>query len=132
VCHGTYINGPGGTDLRLKSFDGQPLEVWVILPPVPASGLDSGDPLVVQSHGWASATGPNAGDSGPTADSWACRGYAVLLLTARGFHDSCGTAGSRAAPPAPCTNGYIRLDDERYEVRDIQYASGWWSTREWS
>ncbi len=33
VCHGTYNNGTGGTDLRLKSFDGQPLALYLTLPP---------------------------------------------------------------------------------------------------
>ena len=48
----------------------------------------------------------------------------MLQLAARGFGDSCGTPASRAADPAACQNGYIRLDDERYEVRDVQYATG--------
>src|ERR1700716_2461801 len=52
VCHGTYNNGPGGSDIRLKTFDGSPLEVYVILPPAPASGTDGSYPFVVQSHGW--------------------------------------------------------------------------------
>src|SRR5690349_21241575 len=125
VCHGTD-NGGGASDLRLKAFDGSPLEVWVILPPAPRSGSDGRYPLVVQSHGWGvPPTGP--GDTqfyGPTADTWAKRGYAVMQLAARGWGDSCGTPASRAAAPAACLNGYIRLDDERYEVRDIQYESG--------
>jgi hypothetical protein len=125
VCHGTD-NGGGTADLRLKAFDGSPLEVWVILPPAPRSGTDGHYPLVVQSHGWGvPPTGP--GDTqfyGPTADTWAKRGYAVMQLAARGWGDSCGTPASRAAAPAACQNGYIRLDDERYEVRDIQYESG--------
>ncbi|TMM06286.1 MAG: hypothetical protein E6G05_04095 [Actinobacteria bacterium] len=52
VCHGTYNNGPGGSDIRLKSFDGTPLAVYVTLPPAPSSGTDGNYPLVVQSHGW--------------------------------------------------------------------------------
>ncbi len=39
-CHGTYNNGTAGTDLRLKSFDGTPLAVYVTLPPAPSSGAD--------------------------------------------------------------------------------------------
>lgn len=53
VCHGTD-NGTTGPDLRLKSFDGTPLELYVILPPAPSSGSDGPYPLVVQSHGWGS------------------------------------------------------------------------------
>jgi dienelactone hydrolase len=128
VCSGDYSSS-GGPDTRLKSFDGTPLALYVILPPAPSSGADGHYPLVVQSHGWGSqASGPgNTEYDGPTGDQWAKQGYAVLQLTARGFGDSCGSAASRLADPAAasaCSNGYIRLDDDRYEVRDIQYAIG--------
>jgi dienelactone hydrolase len=124
VCHGSD-NGGGAADLRLRSFDGSPLEIYVILPPAPASGGDGPYPLVVQSHGWGgSAGGPNDTQYlGPTADTLARQGYAVVQLTARGFGDSCG----KATPPAalgPCLNGYLRLDDARFEARDVQYAAG--------
>lgn len=123
VCHGTDASS---TDLRLKSWDGTPLEVYVILPPAPTSGTDGDYPLIVQNHGWGgSAGGP--GDKefyGPTADQWASRGYAVLQLTARGFGDSCGKATSTAGQLACGSTGYIRLDDERYEARDVQNAVG--------
>jgi hypothetical protein len=124
VCHGSD-NGGGTSDLRLKSFDGVPLEIYVILPPAPTSGTDGNYPLVAQSHGWGgSAGGPNDTQYyGPTADTLAQQGYAVLQLTARGFGDSCGKATSPTAL-GPCPNGYIRLDDERYEARDVQYATG--------
>jgi hypothetical protein len=126
VCHGTYNNGPGGSDIRLKSFDGTPLAVYVTLPPAPSTGTDGNYPLVVQSHGWG---GPTSGPSdtqyyGPTGDSWANSGYAVVQLHARGWGDSCGTAASRQSDSAACANGYIRLDDERYEARDVQNAAG--------
>jgi X-Pro dipeptidyl-peptidase (S15 family) len=125
VCEG-MDGGGGASDLRLKSFDGTPLGLYVVLPPKPASGADGNYPLIVQSHGWDS---PTAGPSdtqyfGPTGDQWAKDGVAVLELDARGFGDSCGTAASRLADPSGCLNGYIHLDDERYEVRDIQYAIG--------
>ncbi|MBV9311013.1 MAG: acetylxylan esterase [Solirubrobacterales bacterium] len=116
-CHGS-----SSTMQRLKSFDGTPLEVYVILPPGSGSGPY---PLIAQSHGWG-GNGGGAGDTdgGPSGDTWAKHGYAVLQLTARGFNDSCGSASSRLADPSGCTNGYIRLDDDRYEVHDIQFASG--------
>jgi dienelactone hydrolase len=121
VCHGTYSSS-GGSDLRLASFDGQPLAVYVTLPPAP----DGPYPLIIQSHGWGvPPSGP--GDTqyyGPTADAWAQQGYAVLQIVARGFGDSCGTPQSRAADPVGCQNGYIRLDDERYEAHDAQFAAG--------
>jgi hypothetical protein len=47
-----------------------------------------------------------------------------VQLTARGFNDSCGSAASRLVSPTACLSGYIRLDDNRYEVRDAQYAAG--------
>ena len=125
VCHGDYSSS-GGADTRLKSFDGTPLAVYVTLPPAPATGADGRYPLVIQSHGWDEPpTGPSDSQYyGPTADTWAKNGYAVLQLTARGFGDSCGTAASRLADPSGCADGYLRLDDERYEARDAQYAVG--------
>jgi dienelactone hydrolase len=125
VCQGDFSSS-GGADTRLKSFDGTPLALYVVLPPVPASASDGSYPLVVQSHGWGGqAGGPSDTQyGGPTADQWAKDGYAVLQLTARGFGDSCGSAASRIADPSGCANGYIRLDDDRYEVRDVQNAIG--------
>ncbi len=125
VCHGDE-NGVGSADLRLKSFDGTPLALYVTLPPMSSSHLHGDYPLVVQSHGWGD---PPSGPSdpqygGPTADQWAKDGYAVLQLTARGWGDSCGTAESRLVNAAACANGYIHLDDYRYEARDAQYAIG--------
>ena len=123
VCHGDYNNGPSESDIRLKTFDGVPLEVYVDLPP---AGTHPPYPLIVQSHGWDEpTTGPSDNQYyGPTADTWAKEGYAVLQLVARGWGDSCGTAASRAANVSACEDGYIRLDDERYEARDVQYAVG--------
>ncbi|HEY1592501.1 MAG TPA: CocE/NonD family hydrolase [Solirubrobacteraceae bacterium] len=130
VCHGDD-GGLTGPDLRLKSFDGAPLEVYMILPPAPRSGTDGNYPLIVQSHGWGgNATGlaNSTAYVGPGAGQWATSGYAVLQLTARGFGDSCGVAARTAESPAhyaaTCSKGYIRLDDERYEVRDVQNAVG--------
>ncbi len=127
VCHGTD-GGNTGPDLRLKSFDGVPLEVYVILPPAP--GSDGNYPVIAQNHGYgqsAEGPGPASGASeylGPTADTWARDGFAVLQLTARGFGDSCGKATSLTGMVACGTNGYIRLDDDRYEARDVQNALG--------
>jgi dienelactone hydrolase len=126
VCHGDLNGGADGADLRFRSFDGVPLAVWVTIPPAPASGGDRRHPVVVQSHGWgAPPTGPDdAQYGGPTAREWAQGGYAVVQFTARGWGNSCGTADSRAADPAACAKGYIRLDDFRYEARDVQHAIG--------
>ncbi len=70
------------------------------------------------------AARPTPQYGGPTADQWAKDGYAVLQLTARGFGDSCGSSASRLADPTGCADGYLRLDDDRYEVRDVQNAIG--------
>ena len=125
ICHGDE-SGLGQPDLRLKSFDGSPLALYVILPPAHGSGTHGAYPLLVQNHGWGDPpTGP--GDTqygGPTADQWASKGVAVLQLTAHGWGDSCGSAASRQVNEAACANGYIHLDDERYEARDVQNAVG--------
>jgi hypothetical protein len=126
VCQGDFSSS-AGPDTRLKSFDATPLALYVILPPAPAGGATDGSyPLVAQSHGWGqSAGGPDSAEYlGPTGDQWARAGYAVLQLTARGWGDSCGSAASRLADPIGCANGYLRLDDDRYEVRDVQNAIG--------
>ena len=48
------------------------------------------------------------------------RGYATFSMTDRGFRESCGSAASQAADPVGCDSGYVRLIDNRYEVRDAQ------------
>lgn len=125
VCHGD-MGGNGQPDLRLVSFDGIPLEAWVSLPPAPADTPDGAYPLVVQSHGWGMPpTGPDDEQyGGLTAATLAAKGYATLQFSARGWGQSCGTARSRQASPTACAEGYLRLDDYRYEIRDIQNAIG--------
>src|SRR5215469_2493631 len=61
VCHGSS----GAVDLRLASFDGQPLSVYVTLP-----AGDGPFPLIIQSHGWGvPTTGPTDTQYyDPTAD----------------------------------------------------------------
>ncbi len=112
----------GGADLRIPSFDGVPLDADVALP---ATGKGP-FPLIVMLHGlggsktdWEVST-----DDGAIDDvTMASEGYAVLMYTARGFGDSCGTKASRAHTPA-CAKGWIHLADQRYEVRDTQYLAG--------
>jgi dienelactone hydrolase len=108
------------------SFDGTPLALYLTLPHTLASGPQGDFPLVVQNHGWGDPPhGPTDKQyGGPTAKEWAKEGYAVLQLTVRGFGDSCGSAASRQLNEAACANGYIHLDDERYDARDVQYAVG--------
>ena len=125
VCHGDGV-GPKGPDTRLKSFDGTPLELYVTLPPAPASGADGAYPLMIQSHGWgAPPKGPDDTQyGGPSARQWAKEGYVVVQLAARGWGNSCGSINSRLLNLAGCMNGYVRRADFRYEVRDAQYAAG--------
>ncbi len=112
---------------RVPSFDGVPLDADVTLPP---SG--SGPwPAIVMMHGWEGdktsfeSSSPE-GDGNETYDYnnvyFAQHGYAVLNYSARGWGNSCGTLQSRAA--SGCAEGWIRLADQRYEVRDTQYLLG--------
>jgi len=125
VCHGDG-KGPDGADLRVKTFDGIPLAVYVTLPPAPASGTDGNYPLVIQSHGWGvPPSGPDDKQyGGPTARDWAKEGYAVVQLAARGWGNSCGNLNSRLLNPEGCAKGYVHRADFRYEIRDAQYVAG--------
>jgi len=112
----------GGKDLRVPSFDGVPLDADVALP---ATGTGP-FPLVVLLHGLGGAKSDfevTTDDGGIDDVTLADHGYAVLMYTARGFGDSCGTAASRAGTPA-CAKGWIHLADQRYEIRDTQYLAG--------
>jgi dienelactone hydrolase len=125
VCHGDG-KGPDGADLRVKSFDGMPLALYVTLPPAPTSGTDGNYPLVILSHGWgAPPSGPDdAQYGGGSARQWAKQGYATVQLAARGWGNSCGTINSRILNPEGCANGYVRRADTRYEIHDAQYVAG--------
>lgn len=109
-------------DLRVRSFDGVPLDADVALP---ATGRGP-FPLIVLLHGlgeskteWETDRDDGAVDDVTLAD----RGYAVLMYTARGFGESCGTPASRVNTPA-CARGWIQLADQRYEIRDTEYLAG--------
>ena len=52
---------------------------------------------------------------------FASKGYAVVLPSARGFGRSCGVPDSRTPG---CERGWIHLDDQRYEARDVQWLLG--------
>lgn len=102
-----------------KTFDGVPLDVNVAFPPAPASGPDGNYPLVMLFHGYG------GGKIGlDPMQRWLDRGYATFSMTDRGFRESCGSPASRAADPSGCAAGYVRLIDNRYEVRDAQLLSG--------
>jgi X-Pro dipeptidyl-peptidase-like protein len=113
-CDGTVAT-------RVESFDGVPLDVSLTLPPGDGSPPY---PLIVQLHGWSlgKSTTPFSDD--------AKNGYAVLSYTARGFHESCGSAASRAPDPGlgdpdVCAKrGWVHLADARFEAHDTQYLAG--------
>jgi dienelactone hydrolase len=102
-----------------KTFDGVPLDVNVAFPPAPASGPDGNYPLVMLFHGYGGSKFSFA-----QMQRWLDKGYATFSMTDRGFRESCGSPASRSADPAGCAAGYVRLIDNRYEVRDAQLLSG--------
>ncbi len=99
--------------------DGVPIDVNVAFPPEPASGPDGDFPLVMLFHGYA---GVKRGTS--EMRRFLERGYATFSMTNRGFRESCGSAASRVAAGPACDAGYIRLIDNRYDVRDAQELAG--------
>ncbi len=109
-------------DLRstVPAFDNVPIDVNVALPDEATFG--SGPyPLMMMFHGYG---GDKIGLG--SMQHWLARGYATFSMTDRGFHESCGSVASRTAalPPGACADGYIRLIDNRYEVRDAQEFAG--------
>lgn len=107
----------GGTAPRttIKSFDGTPIDINVVLPPEPASGPDGNFPIVMEFHGYG---GSKEGLNG--LDKWATRGYAGFSMSTRGFGQSCGNQAARDADPTGCLKGYLHLIDTRTEPRDAQ------------
>jgi hypothetical protein len=112
----------GDSAHRAPGWDGKVLlDVNVALP----AGGGTNLPLVILMHGYGGQK-MGIGELKP----WADRGYAVLSYTSRGFNGSCGSlAGRGIAPPDPvslagCAQGWIKLMDTRYEIRDAQNLAG--------
>lgn len=106
----------GGSDTLAETFDGQLIDVNVALPPEPASGPDGPYPLVMQFHGYG---GSELNDE--ELARWTDQGYAAFSMSDRGF----GPCGAKPVPPARCAGeGWVRLMDTRYEVRDAQVFAG--------
>ena len=106
----------GGANTVVDTFDGQPIDVNVALPPEPASGPDGPYPLVLQFHGYGGSE-----FSLEQLKRWTDQGYAAFTMSNRGF----GPCGAKPVPPAYCADGgWVRLLDTRYEVRDAQYFAG--------
>ncbi|MGZ5386436.1 MAG: prolyl oligopeptidase family serine peptidase [Solirubrobacterales bacterium] len=104
---------PGETPTTTATFDGVPIDVNVAFP-AEAAG-DGPFPLLIWGHGYG---GSKIGFG--SMKQYTDRGYAVFSMTARGFHESCGTPGAKARAGSACDTGYVRLMDTRYEVRDAQ------------
>ena len=108
---------PPGPDTRVPGVGGVPIDVNVALPAEPPSGTDGNYPLLMMFHGYG---GSKLGFG--AMKRFAERGYAVFSMSDRGFGDSCGSPGSRLT--AACAEGWVRLLDTRYEVRDAQTFAG--------
>ncbi|MGK2955299.1 MAG: CocE/NonD family hydrolase [Solirubrobacterales bacterium] len=102
----------------VKTFDGVPLDVNVGLPDEGAFGPGP-YPTVGVFHGYGGSK-----FSFKSVQTWLDRGYATYSITQRGFNESCQSAGSKAADPTGCANGFVRVMDTRYEVRDSQEFLG--------
>jgi predicted acyl esterase len=103
----------------VESFDGVPIDVRVAFPAAPAGGPDGPYPLIMLFHRYTGEKLPLSGLS-----SWLDDGYATFTMTERGFGESCGTRAARDADPSGCANGFVRMMDTRYEVRDAQELAG--------
>ena len=101
-----------------QAWDGVPIDVDVGLPSEAQFGPGP-YPLIMMFHGYG---GDKFGLQ--AMRDWLERGYATFSMTDRGFHESCGSAASRSAAGSACDDGYIRLIDNRYEVRDAQEFAG--------
>ncbi len=101
-----------------KSWDGVPLDVNFALPDDASFGAGP-YPVVGVFHGYGGSK-----SSFKSLQRWLDDGYAAYSITQRGFGESCRSAASQAADPTGCANGYVRLIDPRYEVRDSQTFLG--------
>jgi predicted acyl esterase len=116
---GSRYCGSSSPRSTVETFDGVPIDVNVAFPPAPATGPDGNYPLIMIFHGYG---GGKIGFG--TMQRWLDKGYAVFSMTDRGFRESCGSAAAQAADPVGCAEGYVRLIDNRYEVRDAQEFAG--------
>ncbi|HYH62149.1 MAG TPA: acetylxylan esterase, partial [Solirubrobacterales bacterium] len=98
----------------VATWDGVPIDVNVALPPAETYG-EGPYPVMMLFHGYA---GSKLGLG--SMRRWLNQGYATFSMTTRGNHQSCGVQAARDAGGAACDDGYVRLMDTRYEVRDTQ------------
>jgi dienelactone hydrolase len=111
---------------RVPSFDGIPIDVDVTLPATGSGPF----PTIVILHGLGEDktafedTSPNGSQVLTfhyNTNYYAQRGYAVVTPTARGFGGSCGAVSRNTAG---CAQGWVHLDDIRFEARDVQFLLG--------
>lgn len=115
---GTGISNTS-TRSTTPTWDGVPIDVNVAFPADDGIGPDGDYPLIMAFHGY--------GGNKFNFDSmrrFTDRGYAVFSMTDRGFRESCGSTEAQTAGGVACDDGYIRLLDTRYEVRDAQFFAG--------
>ncbi len=108
-------NGDPKVRSTTKSWDGTPLDVNFAMPSTGTAPY----PVVGMFHGYGGSK-----MSFKEMQRWLQKGYAVYSITQRGFGESCNSTESKNADPTGCANGYVRLIDERYEVRDTQIFLG--------
>jgi hypothetical protein len=127
-----------GSDQRVPSWDGAPLQVDVTLPPtgngpwptlvmLPGYGGSDG----VSWEASTASSGSNEGDAFNNV-GFAKQGYAVVTMNFRGVGYSCGPpyAGSaqsdvwRTLDVAACRNVAFEFGDQRYDARDVQWVLG--------
>lgn len=120
-CGSGVFRNPPGPASTVESFDGVPIDVNVAFPPAPQSGPDGPYPLMMVFHGYG---GGKLNFTSGEVQRWLARGFAVYTQTNRGFHESCGTPQAKAADPDCQPLGFVRLNDNRAEVRDAQEIPG--------
>lgn len=117
----------------VKASDGQTiLDVNVTVPAT--TQVAGGYPLVIVAHGYGGAKKDFTTREAnwiPSAKEWAEKGYAVLNVTDRGFQGSCGSQVIRAMNLANCMDAHVKLDDARYEIRDVQALAGTLADQGW-
>lgn len=120
---GNPVNVPA-SPTSVASFDGTPLDVVVALPG-DNTAIDGPYPIVGMFHGWGGNKINLKTD--PTAQALLAQGFIVFSMTDRGWSGSCGGPSlpiDNSTKAWPCTQGYIHLMHNAYEVRDAQYLIG--------
>jgi hypothetical protein len=110
----TYCGSTAPARTTVPSFEGVPIDVNVAFPNEAQFGPPP-YPLMMMFHGYGGGKLSLA-----QMHRWLDQGYATFTMTDQGFRESCGSPASKAAGGAACDNGYVRLIDNRYEVRHAQ------------